>query len=225
MKFVFSRKEYKYHVPIYLLEECKQYFGEHMELDEYNLEHSAYEVRSLYYDSLFNTFYHQKISGDSDRKKVRLRTYGDDPSKFPLFLEIKNKQGDKIYKERTLINGRNLKDSSLPEFMPRDDVYEKYFYMKKMFNLRPTVFVSYNRLGYYVHDQGFKITLDYNIRSSKIFDVWQTLKNTKSVNDTIFVLEMKFNKAVPKFFTDFIQKHNLQRRPFSKYTESVDLWN
>ena len=52
--------------------------------DEHNVGASAamgdYTIRSLYLDTPSLAFYRAKDRGDSERMKLRIRTYSDDPS-------------------------------------------------------------------------------------------------------------------------------------------------
>ena len=60
-----------------------------------------YIVKSLYFDSLYNRDYMEKGSGLEFRKKIRLRSYGDDGI---VKLEWKRKQGSKQRKQSLLLS-------------------------------------------------------------------------------------------------------------------------
>ena len=67
-------------------------------------------VNSIYYDTDFFEFALQNIEGYKERKKIRIRYYGNELDKKPIFLEQKNKYGDvgnKIIKE--IKNKKNRK--------------------------------------------------------------------------------------------------------------------
>lgn len=52
----------------------------------------GYTVRSLYFDSMYDTDFEEKVDGYDDRKKIRLRIY--DAKDESAKLEIKEKSGD-----------------------------------------------------------------------------------------------------------------------------------
>ena len=52
----------------------------------------GYPIRSLYFDTLHDRDYAEKLMGTDPRRKVRLRVY--DPSGDFALLELKQKQGD-----------------------------------------------------------------------------------------------------------------------------------
>ena len=84
--------------------------------------YSKRNVNNIYFDNSDLTSFIDNIEGERDRKKVRIRWYGDlfGPCKNPI-LEIKYKTGLLGWKER-----HNLKDFNL-------DI-EKYFNYKDIFD-------------------------------------------------------------------------------------------
>lgn len=60
-----------------------------MKLDE-NGDQNGYLVRSLYFDSIYDDDYFDKVNGLENRKKIRLRIYS--PDQKMVKLEIKQKK-------------------------------------------------------------------------------------------------------------------------------------
>ena len=223
MKLLFTRKEYKYHVPFYLFRHSLEYFNNFLDCDPYNIDCRPYVVRSIYFDTLNYRHYNEKIVGAPYRKKVRVRGYGDKKSKT-VFLEIKNKQIDKIFKERTPISSSFLFDMNFNNLNSKKDekIYKECVFDKKTYHLRPSVLVYYKRIAFINEKIGFKVNMDFDIRAQKSTDLWARAKNMNSVLKNKFILEIKYTNYVPNYFLDFVQKHNLQRMPFSKYSVSVE---
>lgn len=68
-----------------------------MQMDKNCKNREGYRVRSLYFDSIDDECLYQKQSGNLLRKKIRLRTYGDDANNTVKF-EIKRKYGQIVKK-------------------------------------------------------------------------------------------------------------------------------
>lgn len=225
MKLVFTRREYKYRVPYHLLDDCINYFSKKMITDDFNKGVEPYIIRSLYYDSPTYMFYTQKVRGNNNRTKIRLRTYGNEKNAAPVFLEFKNKLGEKIFKERAVIKPKYLEDVYLRNIPIDDKVFEAYKYNRQLYGIRPAALVVYDRIAFLQDNLNFKVTIDYNIDTINSSDLWFPRSSMHRVNTKVFVLEMKFEKSIPDFFTKYVMAHNLQRKPFSKYTKSIDALN
>ena len=61
-------------------------------LEDKNNGINGYPIRSLYFDSYDNSDFYEKLNGQENRKKIRLRTYS--PESPVVKLEIKRKIGD-----------------------------------------------------------------------------------------------------------------------------------
>ena len=64
--------------------------GQVMREDPHNGVH-GYRIRSLYFDTVYDEDYHEKLAGIETRRKIRLRCY--DPAAGYAMLEMKQKQG------------------------------------------------------------------------------------------------------------------------------------
>lgn len=225
MKLLFSRKEYKYKIPMHLFSSLMERVSEMMEPDPYNGDQKSYNVRSLYFDSLARDFYFQKIDGYPYRRKVRLRTYSDIPDKEPVFLEVKNKYVDWIFKQRTHLKSYKKMIESGYHFnmlSADDDLVEQCVYLQKIYGLRPSILVSYQRAAFLDSKYDFKISFDWDIKSSESRDFWLPNDQLTPVLRGYFILELKFNQMVPEFFPDLVREFDLQRMTYSKYTCSID---
>ena len=231
MELLFIRKEYKYIVPKYLMSEAISYFCSWLDADKHNKDNKPYTVNSLYFDSPDLRFYEEKIIGDANRDKIRLRTYSEQIGEEPLFLEIKNKKFDKIFKDRSKVQiDSNFSDvgvfSNIGNFINEDNKaeMEKAFIYDKIYHLKPIVEVAYKRIAYWASSVDFKVSIDFDIKAAQGQNFWKTDKNgyEKVLSDN-FILELKYRDYVHTKFQSFVLEHDLQRVPFSKYTESVDV--
>ena len=73
------RKEIKYIVPLAKALAVREQLDRLLQRDEHCAD-GPYLVRSLYFDSVNQIDFAEKLAGVSERKKVRLRIYGGDAS-------------------------------------------------------------------------------------------------------------------------------------------------
>ena len=73
------RTEKKYELSLFESEMLFHKLLNVLEGDPYN-GNEAYLVRSLYFDTIYNRDYWQKMDGLSNRRKIRLRVYSPDAS-------------------------------------------------------------------------------------------------------------------------------------------------
>ena len=103
----FARFEFKYILPELkrkAFESEINYFVEH---DPFvaGCPEKEYCVRSLYYDDPSYSCFNDKIDGICTRSKFRIRTYANESEKpSPIFLEIKGRHNNLVFKHRTLIS-------------------------------------------------------------------------------------------------------------------------
>ena len=93
-----NRREFKYLVsPVQTAQIARRL--ERVMLPDPNNGADGYTVRSLYFDTLSDRDYTDKLNGYYQRRKIRLRSYGTDST---LKLELKEKQGD-YQRKRSLL--------------------------------------------------------------------------------------------------------------------------
>ena len=86
-----SRKEKKFLVDLASAKKLEGAFFGVLAGDPHN-GLSGYPIRSLYFDTLHDRDFAEKLMGTDPRRKVRLRIY--DPTADFALLELKQKQGD-----------------------------------------------------------------------------------------------------------------------------------
>ena len=72
-----SRYEYKFKIPLDLIDDVRKFILPYTKFDPYLEKHGnqRYTVRSIYFDTPELDFYYEKIDGVKIRKKLRVRTY------------------------------------------------------------------------------------------------------------------------------------------------------
>lgn len=232
------RLEYKYLVPISMLEKLRKTLRPFINLDEYaeSREEKEYKVRSIYYDTMRLDDYRDKLAGLKVRKKIRIRGYNQIENESMVFLEIKRKYENHIFKNRAPLFYKNLEEIlqtsdikrlliKKKNYLDAQDDAVKFFYILKINNYSPSTLVVYDREAYFSkHDSTLRITFDKNLRSKalpKTSDLFCD-KELKYSIPGFFIVEIKFYNGFPKWLQSVLNRYELQRRALSKYTICVD---
>lgn len=214
------REEKKFLLSYLEFYKTKVFLEQVMISDPYN-EKEGYMVRSLYFDTLDNICFNEKLDGVSKRKKIRLRIY--DPSATVAYLEIKQKEGQ--YQEKRSLEVK--KEDALELIKSNYDVLLKYkspfalecYSLLKSENYMPKTVVEYRRLAYIAKENNIRITFDSDIRSTEcnfnIFDSNLLLYPVFPKNDMVF--EVKFNGFLLDYIKNFISRVEKSELSVSKY--------
>lgn len=180
----------------------------------------TYNIRSLYFDDIFDTALREKIDGVNMREKFRIRYYENDTSFIRLEKKSKinglcNKQWIPISiaeTEKILVN--NI------EWMQNDGrelVRELYLKMKNK-GLRPKTIVDYTRDAFVFPAGNVRVTLDYNIRTGlQSVDFLNADSVTIPAGDAPMILEVKWDEYFPDIIRDAVQLDGRRAAAFSKY--------
>ena len=193
-----------------------------MKPDPHTNAYGLYQIRSIYFDNLYDKALKEKIDGIGKREKFRIRYYNDDFS-F-ITLEKKMKIDDLCLKYDAVITEeecRQILDGDL-EFMrdhPQELVRELYAKMTYQ-QLRPRVLVSYVREPYIYPAGNVRVTFDTQVRTT----LYQREFLTKDVSDISAmdtpqdrILEVKYDAFLPTVIQDLIQTPGIRQQAFSKY--------
>ena len=230
------RIEYKYLVPITKLTLLRKAIENYTHRDYYHLGKIDYTVRSIYFDTTNLKFYHEKLDGLKERKKLRIRGYNQLSDESIIFLEIKRKNENYISKNRSplFLNDLNnlFESKDLNSYIIETENYEqaiedgrKFFhYMSKM-SLHPVVLIVYEREAYYSKfTDELRITFDKNLRYMLFPDIndFGSESKMKYVLPSNFILEIKFSGGLPHWLHKIISGMNLSRLALSKYTMCIE---
>lgn len=230
----FNRFEYKYIIPIILRDQIIRDISPFCKVDAHSSVGSGYEVNSLYYDSDQLGAYFEKINGEKERTKVRLRYYGYSKESNPTFaLEIKKKYDQNVIKHRSFISpaiSRMILDneeyasSSIIAQVPLRDqpTVAEVLTLVRANKLKPKVLVKYHRQAFEsLFDRYLRITFDTELRG-----LHPELPHCRPTRFLIpmdhTVMEIKFNSIVPKWLTLVIQKNSCRVLKISKYCSGIE---
>jgi len=141
-------------------------------------------INNIYFDTPNLTTYHQNVAGIADRKKFRVRWYGEDITQIeaPQF-EIKFKQAE--------LGGKYIQKVGLFQLNDLVQLSEEVNqYSQTNAVLKPVLINSYRRAYYATSNQKFRITIDTHLR-------YCPLLKGKHFNETYYsengvVVELKY---------------------------------
>jgi SPX domain protein involved in polyphosphate accumulation len=198
-----------------------------MDLDENSTnEDHTYNIRSLYFDDIYDSAYYEKVDGVEERNKYRIRLYNNDDT-F-IRLERKEKNRDLTYKRQQKITKKETRDfisSNFDNIDYEEDTLIREFALKyKMNQIRPSVIVDYNRLAYTYPVEDVRITFDSNIKSGRyntnLLD--KDIMLVDILEPGLLVLEVKYNNYLPSHIASILNDIPMTRLAVSKFALCVE---
>lgn len=232
----FARYEFKYILSAQKRRDVEQDMRYFLQYDPFvadRPEHK-YFVRSLYYDDASYSAFHNKIDGLHSRAKFRLRTYSDrQNAATPLFLELKGRHNNLVFKHRALVRAPDLdwgtlKQHSLSEtLLRRTDasmVRDQFEYQLLRKRLVPVALIDYQRRPYISkYDPSFRVTFDESLMATHCACLFPDARySAKNIMAGYTILEVKFRHHLPSWFHRVIQTHELNRVSVSKICSGME---
>lgn len=189
---------------------------------------SAYNIRSIYFDSPSGACMRENESGVDQRKKYRIRIY--DRSECLIKAEIKMKHRDTTAKQAVGITKDQydslLKADHIGQFVGKNPVYDRFAHVIIGEHYRPNVIVEYERTAYTFQPCNVRVTFDRNIGGSRqyahFFD--SHIAAIPILPAGTHILEVKYDEFLPDFLRQLIQINGM-RTSFSKYYYAANTCN
>lgn len=223
------RFEYKYRLYPSQYHQVRAAIRPFMRLDKFTsiAPKRHYLVRSLYFDSADLRAYQEKVNGDCDRTKLRIRTYARSLQENPdIRVEMKARKGMSMEKHSTFISPAYYQKFMQSNHWPvLDDPllieFERYVHLK---TLLPIVLVEYRREGFSARaQQGLRITFDHQVQSSKATTLFPLAPVFRAHQRGIIIFEIKCNKSQPHWLRQLVQTQGLRIAANSKFTQGVEI--
>lgn len=215
-----SRRELKYLLSLGEAYQLKQKLEKVMKTDVHG-GRTGYKVRSLYFDSLFDSDYEDKVAGYDKRQKVRIRIYGAEDK--VIKLEVKEKDGTAQRKRSLLIKRteaeRMIKgDYSFLMERPEEMAHRLYTFLITR-TYRPKCVVEYDRVAYYREENDIRVTFDMGLRATEAdFDIFnENLLLYPVAGPDEVTMEVKYNGFLYSYIKQIIKKANRMQVSNSKY--------
>jgi hypothetical protein len=232
------RHEIKIQIPGNLVEPISQFLDLYCVMDTFSKKSpdGYYIINSLYLDNDNMLLLEKKRLDVAKRFSVRIRTYGLEPM-FPAFMEIKNKNGRFVHKQRAAINSWDtiwfIRDGVCePGNMDIRHPYIRDACFKILrLGLKPKIMTHYRRKAYFgINEPYTRVTFDRNLKCYSETDYRIFPDPSKFINydhleqfvldEGNVVLELKCDFKVPSWFFDMINIFELRHTHFSKFDSS-----
>lgn len=211
---VFQRVEQKY----ILSKEQKNLF---LDLAHEYLEKDPYfesKICNIYFDNDNNDLIVNSLEKPIFKAKVRLRSYNVPDMNTMVFLEVKDKYKGIVGKRRIKLSLKEFYDYYENGYIRDSQIMKELDYYFKSFNLKPYIFLAYDRNSYYEkgnHD--LRITIDSNLRSRYDNLRLELGDNGKKYFDNNkYIMEIKVMNAMPLWLTKILSELKIYPTSFSK---------
>ena len=177
----------------------------------------GYRIRSLYFDTVHDRDYVEKLFGTNPRRKVRLRIY--DPTADFALLECKQKDGEHQVKRSLTCNrdeARRLIAGDLRWMLDRPEPFAREMHAFISINgYRPKAVVEYRRRAFVGQENRTRITFDSEIRGTETnVNIFDERLCTHPVFDPFnVILEVKYNGFLMSYVKE--QINSVEKRPLS----------
>ena len=179
------------------------------------------KIRSLYFDDYNFSSFNENVNGLSERKKYRVRWYGD------TFENVTNGRLElKIKKNRT--NTKRFWQLNPFQFNEKDNskkIYRKIYdsLLSKdgkiiLNNLKPIVFTEYDRKYLETKCSSIRATIDNNLSFRKTSNILSSSR----IHD-FMILELKYSTNQEEIYNELAKNLPLRSCRMSKYVNAVSM--
>lgn len=215
---VFKRYELKYMLNPMQKQRVLAAMEPYMALDAYGRT----TIRNLYFDTDSYRLIRHSLEKPVYKEKLRIRSYSQAEPESKVFVELKKKYRDIVYKRRLSLPEHEAMEwvTGERECPRKSQISEEIDYFLSYYDsLHPAVFLSYEREAYYSKDGGdFRVTMDENIlcredNLSLEADVYgQAVIPPQNV-----LMEIKCSGGMPLWMTHVLAEAHIYKTSFSKY--------
>lgn len=214
-----QRHEEKYRLSAAQATELELLLANVLQRDQYSAG-GPYFIRSLYFDTVDDADYNDKLIGADRRQKIRLRLY--DLNATGVKLEIKNKTGNLSFKQSTNLTRAQALALATGQCdfllaLPGDTARRAYTFFKREWR-RPAALVDYDRTAFTSPVAQVRITLDRNIRAGRSADLFSANCPMFGVHSGgVCVLEVKYNAFLPGYLRGVLASVDPVKMSIGKY--------
>ena len=209
-------QKYRYEIKFVVDEQGLSNFVQWIYLDTQAKEkYQERRVNSLYLDDIYFSSVKDNLSGVSNRRKTRLRWYGDENYSCPS-LELKTRNGRLITKTSYPVRSleKNLFDSEIGHITKECN---KQIKNEDLLNhiLISSLQTRYSR-KYFEDPQGLRITIDKDIKFLEGLP-YRRLNESASIAYPFKIVELKFDLTMKNKVSELLRPLHMTPRRHSKY--------
>jgi len=214
----FLRYEIKYLVSSEQRQAIMELVDNYMNPDEFGKS----TICNIYYDTPDMRLIRRSIDKPIYKEKLRVRSYGSTTDDSKVFVELKKKYKDVVYKRRVSMKAEQSEKYISGEIeSPKQNQISKEldYFLSEYKDIGPAAFISYERSAFFGKDDpNFRITFDENILwrdydlnlSSEVYGN-PLLKSEQSL------MEVKIASAMPLWLSHKLCELGVYKTSFSKY--------
>ena len=217
-QMTFKRYELKYLMDSQQKANILQSMKEYMKLDKYGRT----TIRNVYFDTDTYRLIRRSLEGPAYKEKLRVRSYCPANEDTPVFVELKKKYQNVVYKRRLVCPEAEVikyfgSGKPLPDHSQIGN--EIRYFWKYYKTLHPTVFLSYEREAYYSLDgSDFRVTFDENILyREENLSLESAVYGTPILEKGQTLMEIKTSGGIPLWMSEALTRNHLYKTSFSKY--------
>ena len=226
---VFKRYELKYMLTQAQKERIIEAIEPYMTMDRFGRS----TIRNIYFDTDDYILARHSIAKPDFKEKLRVWSYSQASAGDKVFVELKRKYDHVVYKRRVALpeheamawttgaSGRITELEGSAQMKDEIDYFLSYYR-----NLRPAVFLSYDREAYKMKDgSDFRVTFDENVLC-RDFDISLTspVYGTPVLEPGRILMELKCSGCIPMWMVRILSEEKIYKTSFSKYgTAYTDL--
>ena len=217
-----NRNELKYYIPYKEYTVLSNSLKKIFQQDKHNKENiGGYFVRSLYFDTIDDKSFEDKVGGIEERSKYRLRIYDTD-SKSVKF-EIKSKINNTTTKETAVISRSDAEEIQNGNYKVmlkyNNTVLNKAYIEFKKRPYNPVVRVDYLREAFLLCDTNkIRVVFDRFLKSTLLqLDLFADAIMMPQLKNDIVIMEIKYDNFIPMWIKQLLQVQSFERSALSKY--------
>ena len=215
---VFKRYEIKYMITTGQKQTVLAAMKPYMKLDQYGRT----TIRNLYFDTDTYLLIRRSMEKPTYKEKLRIRSYGRAEPDSTVFVELKKKYKNVVYKRRlSLPEAEAMKWLSRAQPCPRHtQISEEIDYFIDYYEtLQPTVFLSYDREAYYANDgSDLRVTFDDTVLCrQEDLSLGAQVYGAPILPDGTVLMEIKCSGGIPLWLTRVLSEEHIYKTSFSKY--------
>lgn len=183
--------------------------------------HGRSTINNIYYDTESFLLIRRSIDKPMYKEKVRVRSYGKASIDSPVFIELKKKYEDVVYKRRFMLTEQQAMAYFNNTYKPKEtQIVREISYAKDYYEgITPKMMISYERDAFYGKDDAnFRITFDHNIlwRTNDI-SLCSDIYGYSLLDDDQYLMEIKTTGAIPLWLVKVLSENHIYKTSFSKY--------
>lgn len=215
---VFKRYEIKYMITLAQKEKILSAMNPYMKPDAYGRT----TIRNLYFDTDSYLLIRRSIEKPVYKEKLRIRSYCQADSGSPVFVELKRKYKQEVYKRRVSLPEEEAMQwiSKKRRCRNQSQISDEIDYFLNYYkDLRPAVFLSYEREAYFSKDSSdFRVTFDDNILCrQEDLTLRSDVYGVPILPEGMVLMEIKCSGGIPLWMTHILSQERIYKTSFSKY--------